>query len=54
MFNPKITKPKVALAIIFAITLLLSVYGVRDGTFYIFDLLGGIFIYKVITAGTDE
>lgn len=42
-----VKRPWTALCIWFAAGVVLYAFGVRDGSLLIFDLLAGIFIYKV-------
>lgn len=48
MSIPKINKPFIAVTVYFVIGIILSMYGVVEGTMYLFDLFMGIIIYKVI------
>lgn len=45
-----ILHPWLALLIVFVVAAALNLYGVHDGSFYLWDLIGGIFIYKLLTA----
>lgn len=47
-FSQKVERPGIALGVIFFIGLLLSQYGVVNGSLYLFDMLVGIIVYKAL------
>lgn len=46
----KVEHPGLALLIVFVIAAALNLYGLHDGSLYLWDLIGGVFIYKLLTA----
>lgn len=53
ILNREVKHPWWAFGVIFTIGALLSQYGVIDGSLYLFDLLAGVLIYKLITSKTN-
>lgn len=48
--NREIRHPIIALGVFFGIGILLNMYGVTQGSLFLFDLLAGVLIYKVLTS----
>lgn len=48
MKSPIIEHPKLAFGVIILVSLILNVYGMRDGAITIFALLASVLIYKLI------
>lgn len=49
LLSETVKHPKMAFGIYFGVGFLLFAYGMRDGTFFILDILAGLTIYKIIS-----
>lgn len=50
ILKKEVKHPLVALGVIFLIGAILNLYGVTEGSLYLFDLLAGVLIYKLFTS----